>query len=331
LIRSLAATLLIALATSPAFAQSARVAPPKIDHHQHLMSQKAADLVNSAMKLQEKPVSGADLVKLLDEANIDRAVVLSNGYYFDSPPAQALPGYPALVRAENDWTASEAERSGGRLIPFCSFNPLLETGLEELERCAASKRFEGIKLHFNLSGVDLQKPEHLRQVRKVFRAANRHRLPIMVHAAVPPPRKYGTAGAALIVDQLVAAAPDIPIVIAHLWGGGHYSDEALQGFIARLKSRPKLTRKLYFDVAQAQMTAAKNPPQLKLIARRMRQIGLDRILYGSDGPQFGGQTPAVARSEFVRLVPLTASEHRRIAANVAPFLRNRVSRVPSSR
>ena len=50
----------------------------------------------------------------------------------------------------------------------------------------------------------------------------------------------------------------------------------------------------------------------------MRQIGLDRLLYGSDGPEWGGQTPAAHWADLQAKIPLTPEEFNVIAGNVAP-------------
>ena len=55
---------------------------------------------------------------------------------------------------------------------------------------------------------------------------------------------------------------------------------------------------------------AKSP----LVVSRIRQLGLDRILYGSDGP------PRAAWTAFTHL-PLTPAEIAAIASNVAPYMR----------
>jgi hypothetical protein len=53
----------------------------------------------------------------------------------------------------------------------------------------------------------------------------------------------------------------------------------------------------------------------------MRQIGLDRMLYASDGPQFGGLPPKQVWEHFRSNMPLSDDELSLIASNVAPFLR----------
>ncbi len=123
-----------------------------------------------------EPETASQLVAHLDEAGIRRAVVLSDGYYFDSPKF-GVAGSLTKVRAENDWTAQQVAQFPDRLVAFCSFNPLKDYALEELERCASSNRFTGLKLHFGMSEVDLGNPDHVRKVRAVVEAANRLRMP----------------------------------------------------------------------------------------------------------------------------------------------------------
>jgi predicted TIM-barrel fold metal-dependent hydrolase len=58
---------------------------------------------------------------------------------------------------------------------------------------------------------------------------------------------------------------------------------------------------------------------VELLAKRFRQIGMDRILYGSDGPP-----NLVAREgwlTFRRLLPLSDQEIMDVADNVAPYMR----------
>jgi predicted TIM-barrel fold metal-dependent hydrolase len=59
---------------------------------------------------------------------------------------------------------------------------------------------------------------------------------------------------------------------------------------------------------------------VELIARRIREIGVDRILYGSDGAGGGNAEPKAAWAAF-RELPLTEAEFQTIAANVAPYMR----------
>jgi hypothetical protein len=53
----------------------------------------------------------------------------------------------------------------------------------------------------------------------------------------------------------------------------------------------------------------------------MRQIGVARLLYGSDGSQWNGVPPKEHWEEFAVCMPLTRDELSAISASVAPYLR----------
>jgi len=293
---------------------------PLIDHHQHLFSSADAALVNDPPRTPryQAPITSDDLIEMLDLAHIARAVVLSEAFWHDGPSPRSPDPYP-LVRAENDWTAQQVAKYPKRLVAFCSFNPLADYALEELRRCASSKAFGGLKLGFASSGVDLSNPTHVAKVRGVFQAADGYGLPIVVHARGVGP--YGLEQARVMLDQIVAAAPHIPVQIAHLWGGEGYSGDALQVYAEAVARHEPETRILYFDVAEIAFVAGNSPRIMRTIAMRIRQIGLGRILYGSDAALNGRLKPREAWELFCKKVPLTRSEFRAIAQNVAPYMR----------
>jgi predicted TIM-barrel fold metal-dependent hydrolase len=110
-----------------------------------------------------------------------------------------------------------------RLRAFCSVNPLKAYALEELERCSRHPQLRtGLKLHFGNSDVDYDNPEKVAQVKRVFAAANGHRMPIAVHmhASLDMKRKYGAEQVRVFLDEIVPAAADVPVQIAHLAGAG---------------------------------------------------------------------------------------------------------------
>lgn len=261
----------------------------------------------------------ADLVKLLDGAGMEHAVILSNGYFFDAGRwKQPVPNAYEKMRAENDWTAAQAERFPDRLIAFCSFNPLKDYALDELERCAANKTFRGLKLHFGMSTVDLLKPEHVEKVRRVFAAANRHHLAMIVH--VRADRGYGREHALVVLNQLLPAAPDVPVQIAHLWGGEAFSEPALAAYAEAVATHQPSTKRLYFDVAELALVVNKDQAILKKVAELIRRMGADRVLFGSDSPVSEAGTPDEAWRAFRTQVPLTDAELRTIAAHMMPYV-----------
>ena len=241
---------------------------------------------------REEPLDAQRLVAMLDAAHIKRAVVLSVGYWFDSPTRPLIRSAEAM-QAENTWTAEQAARFPDRLIAFCSLNPVSDAAVAAMRHCTADKRFKGVKLHFGNSRVDLLNADHVRRTRELFAAANRARLPIVVH--VRNGDSYGASHARALVEELLPAAPDIPVQIAHLWGGANFSADALAVYAEAVAARRPATHRLYFDVSDAAL-AASTPELAQVVADRIRQIGLDRIFYGSDAA-FGSHPDRAARGQ----------------------------------
>lgn len=257
----------------------------------------------------ENPYTAGDLIKKLDEARIKRGVVLSNAYYFALSPDQ-FPGEYKKVQAENDWAAGQVSQFPDRLVAFCSVNPLRSYAIQEVERCAQSGRFKGLKLHLNGAQIDYQDPKEVAKARHVFETANRHRLPLIVH--VRSSDNYGQADAEVFLRQLVAAAPDVTIQIAHLWGGETFSPSALAVYADAVVSKDPVARNLYFDVSG--MNFNTKPESYPAVVAGMRRIGIERLLYASDGPPLQSW-------KTLQTLPLTEQELRAIASNVAPYMK----------
>jgi predicted TIM-barrel fold metal-dependent hydrolase len=266
---------------------------------------------------REEPLDAQRLVAMLDAAQIKRAVVLSIGYWFDSPTRPLVRSAEAM-QAENTWTAEQAARFPERLIAFCSLNPVSDAATAAMRQCATDKRFKGVKLHMSNSRVDLMNADHVRRLRDVFAAANRARLPIVIH--VRDTERYGAPQARVFLEDVLTAAPDIPVQIAHLWGGANFAPDALAVYAEAVAARRPATRRLYFDVSDAAL-AASTPELAQVVADRIRQIGLDRILYGSDAAFGNHPDPRGSWAAFLKGIPLTAAEFETIARNVAPYLR----------
>jgi predicted TIM-barrel fold metal-dependent hydrolase len=299
---------------------------PVADHHQHLFSPVVVEMLAASGANAPPVLTARDLVPLLDSAHIRRAVILSVAYMYGSPSRTVQDEY-AKVRAENDWTAQQAAEYPDRLIAFCGFNPLKEYALDELARCARTPSLNrGIKLHLGNSDVQLENPDHLERLRRVFRAANQHRMAIVVHmrASISRKRPYGATQARAFLEQLLPEAPDVPVQVAHLAGTGPgYDDppaDSAMAFLAdAVQRKDPRTRRLWFDVAGI-VDSSVTDAQAALMVRRIRQAGVRRILYGSDAAVLEYLRPREEWAAFRRL-PLTQPEFETISRNVAPYLR----------
>jgi uncharacterized protein len=295
---------------------------PAGDYHQHVFS--AADIAMLGPSTGLVPLDADQLVPLLDAAGIKRAVLLSIAYMAGSPARKVDDEY-AKVRLENDWTAAQAARYPGRLIAFCSFNPLKDYALAELERCAKTPGLNhGIKLHVGNSDVQLDDPAHVARLRQVFAAANAHGMAIVIHlrANIGKKRPYGAAQARIFLDHVLPAAPDVVVQVAHFAGSGPgYDDPPAQAAMAVLadavENHDPHANNLWFDVASIVDRDIK-PETAALVVKRIRQVGVGRVLYGTDSAQGANLRPRESWAAF-RKLPLSPAEFAHIAANVPPY------------
>lgn len=296
------------------------------DHITHvaLTLEKGADdawrIASESLVLGGPPapelVTAEQLVSWLDESGIQRALVLSLAYWFGSPYNAPVEDEYAKVRAENDWTADQAARFPDQLVAFCSFNPLKDYALAELERCAAHQHLHGLKLHFANSQVDVFEPEHVEKLRRVFRAANRHGLSMVVHLWVGG--TYGRQHAEAFLERILPEAPDVAVQIAHFAGGGPgYTDEAFAVYAEAIAAGDPRMRNVSFDIASVS-EGLRSRDELSQFAERIRQVGLERVLFGADMALPPAIEPWIT---FRSRVPLTETEFAAIADNIAPYLR----------
>ena len=264
-------------------------------------------------------LTAADLIAQMDEAGVTHGVIASMGY--DLPGREETPGERALVQAENDWTVRQVAQFPGRLVMFCGIHPLRTYSIAEMDRCAAMPGVRGIKLYIR-NYVDLRNPGDVEKLRAFFSAANERRLPVLVHNSID--LSNGAYYSRVFLEQIVPAAPDIPIHIAHMGGGDPFRlgarDEALKVYADAAAAGNPLMKNLYFDVAGS-VDGNETAASLDTLAVRMRTIGLERILFGSDLPFYPLQPIGPAWATFRRFIPLTNDELQVIADNVAPYAR----------
>ena len=110
--------------------------------------------------------------------------------------------------------------------------------------------------------------------------------------------------------------------IAHLSGAGGYDDpkidEALCVFIDAIAKHDQRMAGVYFDISGI-AGIGQWKERGELIATRIRQLGLKRVLYGSDGAT-PGNTLRDSWTQF-RQLPLSDAEFRTIEENIAPHMK----------
>jgi uncharacterized protein len=293
---------------------------PAVDHHQHLFSPAIAEVQKIA------PITASDVVKLLDTAGIKRGVILSYAYSYSRPGREPQNEYDK-VREENDWNGAQAALFPKRLVAFCGINPLKDYALAEIDRCSKNPNLKGgLKMHFGNSDVQLEIPEHVEKLKAVFRAANERRMALVIHmrASLSKERPYGPEQARLFIDNLLPLAKDVTVQIAHMAGTGPgyddpKADSVLEVFVDAIAKRDPRVDNVWFDLTS---TAHPDNPRARsaLLAKRIRQIGVKRVLYGTDAALGDNLRPREAWTEVTKL-DLTDKEIKQIAKNVAPYLR----------
>ena len=312
----------LVFAASILFAVLPAQSQPSIDYHQHLLRPSAAKPGSSLLK----PLTARDLISLLDAAGVRRALVLSLAYQYGNPNKAPVADEYAQVQRENNWTAGQVAKYPDRLRAFCGVDPLKSYAVSEIERCSKSPYLHyGLKLHFGNSDVDMDNPSHVAQLRRVFRAADEHGMAIVVHmrSSVTRNRPYGAKEASAFLNEILPSAPHVPIQIAHLAGAGGFDDSsvdsALSVFIDAIARRDVRMASVYFDICGI-AGIGRWKEKRALIVERIRQIGIGRILWGSDGAFGGGMSPVQALQAY-RELPLTNEEFHTIDTNVAPYMR----------
>jgi predicted TIM-barrel fold metal-dependent hydrolase len=297
------------------------VPPPRVAAHQHLISPMFAPIAKAA------PLDGQALLHLMDQAGNERGVVLSTAYtYGDERKKIPEQDRDRLTASENDWTSQQVERSHGRLVGFCSVDPVRATALAELDRCLHLPGIVGLKLHFGNSGISLRNPEQAELMKQIFAAANARHAAIVVHLRARTGAPYSREDAQLFLEKLLPKAPDVVVQVAHLAGSGpgypDYAAEAMQVFVDAVQRHDPRTRNLYFDQA-TDAAADSTVEDGRTIARIIRGVGVKRVFFGSDLPIGGNPPPAESWKIFKAKVPLTPAELRTIALNVPPYMRHR--------
>lgn len=299
------------------------------DHHIHIMSEEYSKFHKKILGSDKyfgtpiKEVSGESIISLLDEANINRAFVLSNSYILGMKGAEGTDEYED-VKKENNYVAIEVSKYPDRLIGFFSVNPLKDYAIKEVDRCYDVLKLSGLKLHFTNSDVDLNKPEHLKKIKKLFSHCAERDIPILLHYKSRSP-EYGKKDAEILINDIISKTPNLKLQIAHLggWGGFDKSTkEVFSTFIKKYNSNSNLKKNnIFFDLSGIVVTDREYMPEAleitsekdhKEIVEMLRAWGLDNVVFGSD---YQYQTTKGYLEYLEKYLPLTEEEIENILDN----------------
>jgi predicted TIM-barrel fold metal-dependent hydrolase len=267
------------------------------------------------------PTDADDVIAVLDEAGLEKGVLLSLGYFY---------GFPELagsefddrerVRAENRYIAEQVAQYPARLAGFFSVSPTADYALDEIRYWVAEGGLLGLKLQLANSAFDFTKPEQLERLGAILSLLSEHELPLVVHLRNRDP-DYGVDSANAFIDLAAARAPNIVVHVAHLAGWGAYdpgTDAALGAFLTAIAEGRLSRDNVWFDIGAVVMP---NLPDeaLARVTARLRQIGFDRVLFATDWD--AAEAPAQHLSTLQSRLDLSGEEWEMLVTNQAPYLR----------
>lgn len=145
-------------------------------------------------------------------------------------------------------------------------------------------------------------------------------LPILAH--IRTSEKYDYQDANIFIEEILSEAEDIPVIVAHLGGWGEGYDSATmnanKAFIEAFE-KGKLGNNIYFDLSVVVMSDAFKPYvkyQYEMIAQTIKDIGVDKIVFGSDYPF---EEPGRSKKLIMKYLPLDSMEIEQIFRNKPPL------------
>lgn len=214
----------------------------------------------------------AGLVGSMDRAGIDMSII------------QPVATKPSQVEPINDW-AAEINAPGspwrGRIVAFGAMHPDFEDPAREIARMR-EMGLSGLKMHPDYQDFVPNEP----RLARIYGAATAERMWMLLHAGgdIGPQTSYGTPE---VYAQVLDAHPDMKVILAHL-GGWSLWEASAEHIIGR---------DVYLDTAY---TPGRLPDEE--FVRLVRDHGVDKVLFGSDGP-YGGQDVELARLRATGLTP----------------------------
>jgi predicted TIM-barrel fold metal-dependent hydrolase len=164
---------------------------PKVDYHCHISMTEYADIEHPTVV----SVTREEFLADLDEAGIDRAVVLSD------------------MRTSPERVSAFVSGAPDRFIGFGYVNPLKREAEEEVLRQRRELGLFGLKLYPTTDGYLADDPKAFR----VYEAAVSIDMPVMLHhAGMPEPRDLMRHSDPSLIDSVACSFPELRIVLAHL-------------------------------------------------------------------------------------------------------------------
>ena len=316
----------VALVGSHRQGHSTTRSAPLADHHQHLFSPELAALMSTTPPVAAaKPRTAADLVAQLDAAGIRRAVVLSTVYIFEQP-SRKVDGAAEQLRRENDWTSRQVAQFPGPVDRVLRSQPA--EGLRTRGARALRRRPEPPPRPQAASGQLGRRLPQSRAHRTGSKSVSRGKRPSHGHRGTRARVGDGKPAVRTRRGRHLPGSSSCPRLPT--WSCRWHISPARDRRKTRAHSRrSKCLPMRWRSATRARVCSISMSPHWARLSRRssgrrwaaaIRQIGPERVLFGSDAT-LPSATPADAWAALRKQLPLTEREFRTIANNVPPYLR----------
>ncbi|MCI0776870.1 MAG: amidohydrolase family protein [Chloroflexi bacterium] len=233
--------------------------PPVVNEDRDAYLQRDTTFRELYTNPKARIATAEELIASMDEAGIDKSVACGFGW-----------SDAELCREHNDYLLEAAERSGGRLIPFCTIQPSDKAARDDLKRWA-SRGARGLgelrPVSQGYSLIDSDEADLLSW------ACDAYDLVLLFHASEPVGHAYpGKKG--LPVEQLgrfIMDFPGVSVIGAH-WGGG-------LPFYALMPEMRDTMGRFYVDSAATGLLYRPD-----VISRVIDLLGARHVLFGTDFP-----------------------------------------------
>ena len=209
-------------------------------------------------------IAGVDaLLREMDEAGIDRAIVMGFGWTDQG-----------IAKEANDYLLDAGRTYPDRITALGLVNPAwAEAAVVEAERCLNGGAAGIGELHADTQGFDITDGDALRPLMELLRVRG---APVVIHASEPVGHQYPGKGSTTPerLLKLVANFPENRMVLAHLGGG--------LPFYAAMPEVGAALNNVWYDTA-----ALPYLYRAEAVAAAALTAGADRILFGSDWPLLG--------------------------------------------
>jgi predicted TIM-barrel fold metal-dependent hydrolase len=209
--------------------------------------------------------TASDVLRSLDEARIDHAVLLapfvSEGYSLDDPASlrRGNAHLGALVRGHPD-----------RLTGFAVVNPSDPQAPADLRRAIESDGLRGVKM------VPTGWYPYEAAVQPTFAVAGALQLPMLFHSGIFIDGRSGRFCRPVFFEAL-RDHPGVRVALAHL--GWPWTDEAIAvGLIDRIHGIPPADAVFRFDIS----FGPPPPYRLEVLRRAIDVLGVEGLQFGSD-------------------------------------------------